>query len=149
MMWLEAAAAALVGIALLMLVLGPLISPEREVDEALEPEELEETPKGVALLALREIEFDKVTGKLSDDDYDMLKRKYTAQALVALRVEEGAAAPPAVPVAVTSGMDVDAIIAARARSLAVADANGGLVCKRCGPRPESDATFCSTCGALL
>ncbi len=89
MIWLEAAAAALVGIALLMMVLGPLISPEREVNPVLEPEELEETPKGVALLALREIEFDRVTGKLADEDYDMLKRKYTAQALAALRVEEG------------------------------------------------------------
>ena len=40
--------------------------PHRARDE---PEDLEETPKGIALAALREIEFDRATGKLSDEDY--------------------------------------------------------------------------------
>ena len=89
MIWLEAMAAALVGIALLLVVLGPLIS--RELVPALvddEPQDLEETPKGIALSALKEIEFDQATGKLSDEDYAMLKGKYTAQALEALRAED-------------------------------------------------------------
>ena len=54
-----------------------------------EPTDLEETPKGIALSALKEIEFDQATGKLSDEDYAMLKGKYTAQALQALRAEDG------------------------------------------------------------
>ena len=58
-----------------------------------EPVEPEETPKGVALLALKEIEFDRETGKLSDEDYQFLKDKYTAQALEALRAEEGRRRP--------------------------------------------------------
>ena len=90
MIWLEAVAAALVGLALLLVVLGPLISREPVpaiVDD--EPEDLEETPKGIALSALKEIEFDQATGKLSDEDYAMLKGKYTAQALQALRAEDG------------------------------------------------------------
>ncbi len=38
-----------------------------------------------AIDALREIEFDRATGKLSDDDYAALKAEYTRTALVELR----------------------------------------------------------------
>ena len=36
-------------------------------------------------MALREIEFDRATGKLSDADYDELKARYTARAIDAMR----------------------------------------------------------------
>lgn len=39
----------------------------------------------MAVEALRELEFDRATGKISDDDYDSLKARYTAQALTAMR----------------------------------------------------------------
>src|SRR5207247_9446047 len=39
----------------------------------------------VALRALKEIEFDRATGKLSDSDYEQLKAKYTHDALAAMR----------------------------------------------------------------
>ena len=58
-----------------------------------EPLDPEETAKGVALTALKEIEFDRETGKLSDADYELLKGKYTAAALEALRMEQEAGAP--------------------------------------------------------
>ena len=38
-----------------------------------------------AVEALRELEFDRQTGKISDSDYDSLKSRYTAQALTAMR----------------------------------------------------------------
>jgi hypothetical protein len=72
----------------------------------------------VALTALKEIDFDRETGKLSQADYEFLKAKYTALALEALREEE--ARPAITPTCVT-----------------------------CGPRPEPDALFCSTCGLRL
>jgi hypothetical protein len=133
--WLEAVAAGLVGLALLLVVLGPLISRERVlaiVDD--EPLDAEETPKGIALSALKEIEFDQATGKLSDDDYAMLKGKYTAQALEALRREDG------------SGLE--AVIAARAMAVR-AEGPSAFACPHCGPRPEPDALFCSSCGGGL
>jgi len=40
-----------------------------------------------AVDALREIEFDRETGKLSDGDYDSLKASYTQQAITAMRSE--------------------------------------------------------------
>src|SRR3954470_19956652 len=38
-----------------------------------------------AVDALRDLEFDRATGKVSDDDYESLKARYTTQALTAMR----------------------------------------------------------------
>src|SRR5688572_24505413 len=51
----------------------------------------------VALRALKEIEFDRETGKLSDTDYAELKAKYTEEALAALRAEGAAPAVSRAP----------------------------------------------------
>jgi len=72
-----------------------------------------EAARNPALDALREIEFDRETGKLSDADYSALKETYTQRAVAAMRAE------------------------------------GGPVCATCGPRPESNALFCSNCGLPL
>ena len=93
----------------------------------------ERAPEHESVVALREIEFDRVTGKLSDSDYAELKTRYTGQALAAMRVS---AADPA--------QDDDAaeaaVLAYRARLKS---------CARCGPRPEPDAVYCSSCGTYL
>src|SRR5262245_11908368 len=44
-----------------------------------------------AIDALREIEFDRATGKLSDDDYSALKAEYTRSALVEMRARDSVA----------------------------------------------------------
>ena len=46
-----------------------------------------------AIDALREIEFDRATGKLSDDDYAALKTEYTRTALIEMRAGESSAPP--------------------------------------------------------
>ncbi|MDB4899822.1 MAG: hypothetical protein JWN53_1630 [Gemmatimonadetes bacterium] len=84
-----------------------------------------------AIVALREIEFDRVTGKLSDSDYDELKARYTERALQAMRSGGGAVTDDAVEAAV---------LAYRARM---------RNCVRCGPRSEPDAVYCSNCGHYL
>jgi hypothetical protein len=43
-----------------------------------------------AIDALREIEFDRATGKLSDVDYDSLKASYTQKAITAMRASGSA-----------------------------------------------------------
>src|SRR5688572_1943258 len=50
------------------------------------------SPQAVALRALKEIEFDRATGKLSDADYDELHAKYQTAALAALRSESAPSA---------------------------------------------------------
>jgi hypothetical protein len=119
----EITAALLLAAAVCWAVLGPLFGPAPTVranplDSLVDPLE---TPKGRALAALREIEFDRATGKLSDADYEELTARYSAEALQHLRAEEAAAAP----------------------------ADGTPTCPACGPRPESDALFCSSCGRNL
>ena len=141
-MALEAVLAVVVGLLALWIVLEPLVRPHRVTPLPDEPLDPEETPKGVALTALKEIEFDRATGKLSDVDYEQLKARYTTAAVEALRVEaaSGAAA------------DVEAMIARRVRGLRSPGAStppSAPECPTCGPRPEPDAVFCSSCGFRL
>lgn len=142
----EAIAAVLVALAVVTLLIGPLLGGSQAVALGVDDaEDLEETPKGIALAALREIEFDRATGKLSDDDYAALKAKYTAEALDVLR-REAPNPVPATGTATTPPADaVEAMIADRVKTL-----QGGAVrCPACGPRPEGDALFCSACGRSL
>jgi hypothetical protein len=43
-----------------------------------------------AVDALRELEFDRQTGKISDSDYEPLKARYTFQALASMRAGDAA-----------------------------------------------------------
>jgi hypothetical protein len=90
-----------------------------------------------AIVALREIEFDRATGKLSDSDYAELKSRYTAQALAAMRARGGADAPGG---ASPEDLVEATVLAYRSRLKS---------CAQCGPRPEPDAVYCSSCGAYL
>ena len=88
-----------------------------------------------AVGALREIEFDRATGKLSDSDYEALKTRYTGEALESLRsADRGTLRPEALDLA------EEAILRYRRRVSS---------CGVCGPRPEPDAVYCSTCGRYL
>src|SRR3989442_10595137 len=95
------------------------------------------SPRAVALRALKEIEFDRATGKLSDADYDALKAQYTAEVVTALRAESRDA----------GGEMRDAMAAGRtphpASRLSHPD------CPTHGAHPEPNAEFCSECGRRL
>jgi hypothetical protein len=138
----------LLAIVALMLVLAPLVSgsatsPVSEQDKRSNDARIaDEEEQGSAVAALREIEFDRETGKLSDADYADLKQRYTRAALDELRLADAAASSPA-PVAAAMSLD-DAVEAAIARARA-----SRVSCSNCGPRPEVDATYCSNCGQKL
>src|SRR6266571_4446757 len=122
-------------------VLLPILRPAVETAGAPSADEGEDAAddmsrQTVALRALKEIEFDRATGKLSDTDYEQLKAKYTEQALIALR-GAGALTPGASP-----GIQ-------EARAVARGQKTPGLTCREHGARPEPDAVFCSECGKRL
>ncbi len=88
-----------------------------------------------AIDALREIEFDQATGKLSAEDYASLRASYTPLALAELKARDGART--------TSDLDPAEQLIARVRARARS-------CPACGARVESDeARFCTECGGSL
>ena len=99
-------------LAALSFVLYPLLAGAPASESSL-PDRVDGAERIQAIDALREIEFDRATGKLSDSDYGLLKASYTQRAIELMR------------------------------------GTGGVVCPSCGPRPETDARFCSRCGAPL
>lgn len=130
----------------LVVVLGPLVSQSDSADE-LSPVAPRKVANGdgTAIQALREIEFDKATGKLSDKDYDALRTMYTRDALAELRATDiaegvGAAVTPA------RGASSDDLVEAAIRRAKSSKQD----CGNCGTRPpEPDAIYCSSCGHYL
>jgi Double zinc ribbon len=125
-------------------VLRPVLRPDAPLedgesrgaagDEGENPDD-DLSPRAVALRALREIEFDRATGKLSDADYARLKFQYTGEAVAALRAE----GPPR----------EDAPAVERAPAVAASLTPVAPSCSTHGPRSESGAQFCSECGRRL
>jgi len=130
---IELAAIVLLAVVVLWLVVGRRGS--RSIDLADEPAPVEETRRGQSLLALKEIEFDHATGKLSDPDYAALRSKYTTEALEALGSADG---DPA-----------ERLVAVHRALLDGHDTSAPFTCRSCGPRPEPEARFCSACGKPL
>lgn len=125
-------------VAALAFVMWPLLKGgTRSAPIVLAPEQ---APEASALEALREIEFDQATGKLSPEDYAALKAAYTPRALAELRARE--AGEVAASPRVAAADDAAEALIARMKQ-------GGRDCPACGPRPESDALFCSDCGRML
>ena len=74
--------------AVALAVSAPLFSYAAEKNIEPEPEESEaarwEKQKADAYSAIKEAEFDRQMGKLTDEDYQMLREKYETRALEAL-----------------------------------------------------------------
>jgi len=94
-----------------------------------------------AVEALREIEFDRATGKLSDADYAELKATYTREALSEMRRRDAADAQLA-----EQSLDPAELAVRRARAMV---GDGIASCPVHGQRPEPDALYCSDCGRYL
>jgi hypothetical protein len=117
---------------------------ERRADE---PSEVE-ARKRVALLALRDVEYDFATGKLDDGDYEELRGELAAEALEAMRLEEAAAATPTTSDAGTAASAArDAIEEEIARYRAALKA--GTACPECRQVNEPGSRFCANCGFSL
>jgi hypothetical protein len=133
---------ALVSAAVVLFIMQPVVkglhaSMEREGDELTDTE----ARKRVALLALRDVEYDFLAGKLDEEDYRSLKSELTAEALAALEADEASRAGS--PVA-TAEDDLEAEIARLRGQL-----RSGLVCGSCGFANEAGSRFCSSCGTPL
>lgn len=134
--------AALVAAAVVLFIVQPVVrglqaSLEREEDELTETE----ARKRVALLALRDVEYDFLAGKLDENDYRSLKGELTAEALAALEADEKARS--GVLSATAAAALEDEIAQARTGLRA------GVLCSDCGFANEPGSRFCSSCGHAL
>lgn len=84
--------------------------------------ELWNREKAVAVLAITEADFDRATGKLSDDDYRILRSDYEGRALHAMDEIEKL---------VPSSSEVDPV---------------ARYCASCGSAFAESAAFCGSCG---
>ena len=132
---------ALVTGAVVLFILHPVVkgihaSLEREDDELTETE----ARKRVALLALRDVEYDFLAGKLDEKDYREMKSQFTAEALAALEADEAAKADSDG----TAGADLEAEIARIREGF-----RGATPCPVCAYSNAGGSRFCSACGHAL
>ena len=139
----------LLAIAALCYVLYPLFFGLAPASRAARPRAVRLAPsaRDEAVAVLREIEFDRATGKLAESDYAELKTQWTERALVAMRAEDAAGTAGA-PVATLAAPTDDATADPAELAIRRARATAAL-CPEDGPRPEPDAAYCSDCGRWL
>lgn len=140
----------LVAVAAVLVVLEPILRPAAAAPA--EPgvfDEPEDDPKvrrkELALAALKEIEFDRATGKLSDGDYQTMLTRYTKEAVEALREAEAPAAAGGNghgAVARATDDPVERLIAEARQA-----SKGKRFCTSCGAALEGSGRFCMECGA--
>ena len=144
--------ALILGSVLAVLALAYVLMPllRGSVAALPEPYAPELPSESSALDALREIEFDQATGKLSDEDYAALKATYTPKAIAEMRALDRAQAHASISDQSHAEQSDDPAEELIRRAKANRLPSGGAVtCVTCGPRPESDAAFCSECGRAL
>ena len=134
----------LIGLALFLatipFVIKPLLNEERIRRAAADP--LQATPGDrhkETLLALRDLEFDHRTGKITDEDYAGLRASLLAQAAAAIEAQDK-----------QSG-ELDALIedAVRARRQHTSESLPKRFCSKCGHKTGPDDRFCAACGTSL
>lgn len=123
---------ALLILAVAAAVAAPLLDGDGDVAEAgtvpTGAAELLEREKSVALLAIKEADFDLAMGKLSQDDYTTLREFYEERALGALD-------------------ELDSLERAAVEQAATSAERPLPFCTSCGSRFRPQDRFCGSCGA--
>lgn len=133
----------LVVLAVVLFIVQPLLTGEeaplfRHADELTDAQ----ARKRVALMALRDVEYDFATGKLDATDYQDLKGELAAEALAAIDEEEASEGSSA---RVQADRDaVESEIAAFRAAM-----RNGFLCDACGNANPASSRFCGSCGRAL
>jgi cytochrome c-type biogenesis protein CcmI len=142
-MTLSLLAGLLVVLAVVLFIVQPLLTGEeapmhRHEDELTEAQ----ARKRVALMALRDVEYDFATGKLDARDYQELKGELAEEALAAIDHEEQVDGPSA---SVREDRDaLESEIASYRSAL-----REGVLCGGCGLANPRESRFCGSCGRPL
>ncbi len=143
----------LIALGAVFFVLYPIVAG-REAAMEWSDEELTEAQhrRNVALLSLRDVEYDFHAGKLDETDYRALKQQISSEALEAIDEEEaewlGRQAVGSAQGGTTTQTgvpdDLEAEIAALRASI-----REGVVCPQCGDPNPRGSRFCGDCGSAL
>lgn len=97
----------------------------------------------VALTALRDLEYDRATGKLDEEDYDLLKLELSREALMHLGPGQDSG----------EGVETEAVRAARQLEDEIAQIRRaireGMQCASCDHVNSIGARYCGHCGKRL
>lgn len=126
-------AAGLLGIAVTRAVSGFFIAGVEALPLPPAARDLLEREKALVLRSIKELEFDKGMGKVSEEDYAAIMTRLRAHALVLMRDLERVSAPT--PAGAAAGR-------------AAAQAESGT-CQACRTANDADARFCKKCGSKL
>jgi hypothetical protein len=134
----------LVGISV-FLILQPVVAGQEAPlwSSGEEPTEAQ-FRKRVALLQLRDAEYEFAMGKLGEKDYEILRRELSTEALEAIRTEEAEADGGSWEEYAEDSADIEEEIAqVRARL------RGSFFCSECGSPNPVGSRFCAECGTPL
>jgi hypothetical protein len=103
-----------------------------------------EEQKRAVLQALKDLDYERSVGKVSDADYEELLRRYRTEAKRLLRaVDEDLA-----PLRARAQAYVDEHLGRnKAAGVSTAPKAAGLTCSSCQTENDADAMFCKKCGA--
>ncbi len=121
-----------IGVVMVLGVVTAIVLPLLRAEEIAAPDAFDEQgellvrEKTAALMAIREADFDRATGKLSDEDYAILRSAYEQRALGAM-----------------SALDRHGTV-----EQSEADSQGGFAayCPQCGSSFADADRFCGSCG---
>lgn len=109
--------------------------------------------KEAAYAAIKDLDFDHLMGKLSDEDYRSLQSKYEFRAIDVLKKIEKSDGHEAIEQEIEKNLKQ---IKERRRAAALKDSPDGAtvaveatICAQCGASLKLGAKFCAKCGAQL
>lgn len=100
-----------------------------------------EREKALTLRSIKELEFDRAMGKVSERDFDEMAARLRARAVTLMKSVEDS----------TSGYRelIERDLKARLSERAMPAAHGELACAACGSSNDHDAMFCKRCGGRM
>ncbi len=149
MLWLTILVALLLAALAIVYVAWPLLRPTSQVviDDDSPLAELIHR-KEIVLLSIKDLEFDRETGKLSDADFARMDQRLRQQAIALLRQIE-----QTMPNMTGLETELEAAIQGQRRVVDAVAANGAKheapTCPHCQAAVGSNDKFCPQCGTAL
>jgi hypothetical protein len=135
------ATTALVGLAALRAV-RPLVSPHDDRDAVVRQRlrALLEQDKALALRTIKELEFDRAMGKISEEDFHEMSVRLRARATRLMKQLDAGG---------SYRQQIEKDLAKRLGESADKAERSAPVCAKCSTQNDGDARFCKNCGAQL